>query len=75
MAASTVSPWWLGLTSDHVYENCPGRRRGLPELAKAGWDGPGRGSLDPEAGDVCGWCLRVWRARNPAAAFPEVVQP
>lgn len=24
----------------------------------------GRGELDPDGGDVCGWCLRVWRART-----------
>lgn len=70
MANTLVRPWWLGLTSDHVYEGCPGRQRSLPELDKVGWVGPGLGDLDPEGGDVCGWCLRVWRARTKAASVP-----
>jgi hypothetical protein len=65
MAEST---WWLGLTVDHLYETCPGRTRGLPELRQAGWDGPGRGTVDPLGTDVCGWCRRVWIARNPGGA-------
>lgn len=51
-----VSPWYLGELCDHLYASCPGLRRlGEPQT--------GTGALYPEAGDVCGWCLRVWRAR------------
>lgn len=65
--ADTVAPWWRGLTCDHIYERCPGRLRGLPELVMADWDGPGMGALDPDGGDVCGLCLHWWRARNRAS--------
>lgn len=52
-----VTDWYQGDTVDHLYPTCPGvRHRPLR---------PGRGALHPEAGDVCGWCLRVWRARQP----------
>jgi hypothetical protein len=59
-----VSPWWLGLTCDHVYEDCPVRHRSLPELERVGWSGPGRGGLDVDGTGVCGWCRRVWQARQ-----------
>jgi hypothetical protein len=61
------SPWWPGLATDHLYETCPARLRTLPALRESGWHRPGLGSVDPEDGDVCGWCLRVWRARRPKA--------
>lgn len=59
-----VAPWWKGTVSDHIYETCPALRRSEPELKRHGWYGVGRGELDPEGGDVCGICLRWWRARN-----------
>lgn len=62
----TGVPWWMapiGLT-DHLYPTCPGLRRSLrPGVVAV----QGRGLLYPEAGDVCGWCVRVWRARRGAA--------
>lgn len=58
-------PWWFGLTTDHLYEGCPGRRRSLPELRRYGWDHQGLGTIDPLGTDVCGWCVRVWKARHP----------
>lgn len=57
-----VEPWYLAPMgpTDHLYPNCPGLRRSLrpgePPTV-------GAGVLYPEAGDVCGWCCRVWRAR------------
>lgn len=61
----TVKPWYQGLTLDHIYPQCPGRQRSLPELTREGTARPcTRHELDPEGGDVCGWCLRVWRARQ-----------
>lgn len=52
-------PWWLGLTCDHLYEDCPNRQRGLAELRKYDWDGQGRGLYDPHDPndiDLCGMC-------------------
>ncbi|MDQ3028617.1 MAG: hypothetical protein M3R09_01010 [Actinomycetota bacterium] len=59
-----VEPWWLGLTSDHLYKDCPARQRSLPELARVGWDKAGSGGISPADDEVCGWCRRVWLARN-----------
>jgi hypothetical protein len=59
-----VSPWWMGLTVDHLYEACPTRLRSLPELERYGWATVGRDGLDPDGTDVCGWCVRVWRAQQ-----------
>lgn len=59
-----VSPWWLGVTTDHLREDCPARVRSLPTLQRHGWDGEGFGTVDPDDADVCGWCARVWRARQ-----------
>ena len=63
-----ISPWWKGLRSDHIYEDCPALRRSEPELKRHSSYGMGRGELYPEDGDVCGWCLRAWRARNKRTA-------
>lgn len=61
-------PWWFGLRADHLFEDCPARRRSLPRMREwGGPDGQGRGLVDPLGTDICGWCQRVWRARNPAA--------
>ncbi|MFF9310136.1 hypothetical protein ACF1BS_04415 [Streptomyces sp. NPDC014748] len=58
---NAVRPWYVGEVVDHVYPNCPLLRRSLPAGEQPR---EGAGDLYPEAGDVCGWCLRVWRARN-----------
>ncbi len=52
----THQPWYVGETVDHLFPTCPGLRR--KELRV------GRGAIHPEAGDICGWCLRVWKARR-----------
>ena len=59
-----VEVWWKGLSSDHLYEECPALQRSERELKRHGLYGVGVGRLDPEGGDVCGWCVRVWRARS-----------
>jgi len=59
-----VSPWWLGITVDHLYETCPARMRSEGELRRVGWWKVGLGELNTDEGDVCGICLRWWRARN-----------
>ncbi|WP_155054550.1 hypothetical protein [Streptomyces blattellae] len=60
---NAVEPWYPSptLLIDHIYPNCPGLRRALPagEQPK-----PGLGVLYPDAGDVCGLCVRWWRARR-----------
>ena len=50
------------LLTDHIYEHCPHLRRGFDAIGKT----PKRADavLYPEAGDVCGWCLRIWRSRR-----------
>lgn len=61
---NAVEPWYMAPMgpTDHVYPQCPGLRRSLrPDEQPV----QGSGALYPEAGDVCGWCVRVWRARNP----------
>jgi hypothetical protein len=53
-----VDEWYLGEYTDHVYPSCPALRRTDPVPRR------GQGRLYPEAGDVCGWCRRIWRARK-----------
>jgi hypothetical protein len=60
-------PAWMGLTVDHLYEDCPIRVRSLPELRRCGWDGQCSDQVDPHGTDLCGWCVRVWEARNRSA--------
>ena len=50
------SPFWLGEYVDHLYEQCPVRRR------QGGVRG--QGTVDPEGTDICGWCYRLWKARQ-----------
>jgi hypothetical protein len=60
-----VDEWYPGLYTDHLYLACPALKKTEPQPRR------GAGRLYPEAGDVCGWCLRIWRARNPALGTPE----
>jgi hypothetical protein len=53
-----VDEWYVGGYTDHVYSTCPALTRSTRPLQ------PGSGRLHPEAGDVCGWCRRIWRARK-----------
>lgn len=64
-------PWWIGDGIDHLFETCPARTRSLPTLRKYGWDVQGQGTVDPLGTDICGWCVRVWKARNPAVPTTE----
>lgn len=60
---NAVSPWYLAPCgpTDHIYANCPGLRHSLRHGEEPR---VGSGELYPEAGDICGWCVRVWRARR-----------
>ncbi|MFE0078864.1 hypothetical protein ACFWYW_59365, partial [Nonomuraea sp. NPDC059023] len=60
-----VDEWYLGHLNDHIYPTCPGLKRSGQPLRR------GEGSLYPEAGDVCGLCLKWWRARK-AKEAPDV---
>jgi hypothetical protein len=53
-----VDEWYVGEYIDHVYSTCPALSRSAWPLKR------GSGRLYPEAGDVCGWCRRIWRARK-----------
>ncbi|MFI7644158.1 hypothetical protein [Nonomuraea sp. NPDC049400] len=55
---AVVDEWYVGHLDDHIYPTCPGLRRSGRPLRR------GSGRLYPEAGDVCGTCLRWWRARK-----------
>lgn len=60
---NSVSPWYMAPMgpADHLYPNCPGLRRSLRPGEEPR---QGSGALYPDAGDVCGWCIRIWRARR-----------
>lgn len=51
--------WFHGLACDHLYADCPSRRRAETQLRRAGWwfDEPRTIRLDAHGGDVCGLCL------------------
>ncbi|WP_433520119.1 hypothetical protein ACQP2T_64010 (plasmid) [Nonomuraea sp. CA-143628] len=53
-----VDEWYVGHLDDHIYPTCPGLKRSGHPVRR------GSGRLYPEAGDCCGWCVRVWRARK-----------
>ena len=54
----SVDEWWMSELADHIYATCPALVRSRPPIKR------GQGRLYPEAGDVCGICLRWWRARK-----------
>ena len=70
-ASRAHSPWFIGVLDDHLYETCPGLNRSRRELQRCGWWAPRHTTIDPLGGDVCGWCVRVWKARNPDLARGE----
>lgn len=59
----SVEPWFPGVAVDHLFQHCPILRQSRSTLRPA----IGRGAIYPEAddgADICGWCLRVWRANR-----------
>jgi hypothetical protein len=60
-----VSPWYQGITVDHLYPHCPARVRALPELTREGIALPRHTGLNPNGTDVCGWCTNLWNHRHP----------
>ena len=63
---NSVEPWYMAPLGpiDHIYPNCPGLQRSLRPGEQPV---TGSGALYPDAGDVCGWCVRVWRSRKQEA--------
>ena len=64
-----VAEWWLGTMQgpDHLYPNCPHLARVKKWTDGDDWPRKGASLVDPARdpyGDLCGWCVRVWRARN-----------
>jgi hypothetical protein len=60
----TAAPAWMGLTVDHLIEDCPHRARSRPTLERHGLWKPTLWPVNPGGTDLCGWCVRVWHARN-----------
>jgi hypothetical protein len=60
----TTAPAWVGLITDHLIEACPHRARSRRQLERHGWWAKCRSQVDPDGTDLCGWCVRVWKARN-----------
>lgn len=60
---NAVEPWYMapGGPTDHIYPDCPHLCRSLRQGEEPV---RGSGALYPDAGDMCGWCCRVWRARR-----------
>ena len=60
---NSVEPWYMAPTgpTDHIYPTCPGLQRSLRPGEQPV---KGSGALYPDAGDVCGWCARVWHSRQ-----------
>lgn len=58
---SRLSPWFAGLTCDHLYADCPNRLRAEESLRLCGWWDVAGGGLDPLGSDVCGLCVARWK--------------
>lgn len=58
----------MGVIVDHLYESCPIRARSRRELERCGWWRKLGARVDVDGGELCGWCVRVWKARNPLPA-------
>lgn len=67
-----VTPWVIcWARGDHVYPTCPHARRSVGGYQIV--DDP-LNRLDPDGGDVCGWCRRLWVSRGRPEHPFEVVQ-
>lgn len=53
MTTDCTSEWYAGLTCDHLYADCPNRKRGEAELRRVGWWFKGD-DLRVHGTDVCG---------------------
>jgi hypothetical protein len=58
-----ITPWYPGLTCDHIYDNCPNRQQGLrsdPDYPR--WIGTV--GLDPLDPDTCSMCRHRWKRKT-----------
>lgn len=68
------SPWYAGLTCDHLFLDCPNRTRAEAELRRCGWWETGAHGdclhvfVDVHGGDICGMCLH----RHNRSAHPKI---
>ena len=51
------SPWFAGLSCDHLFADCQARSRASVTLEDWGWWDVCGSSVDPHGSDVCGLCL------------------
>jgi hypothetical protein len=56
-SSDCTSPWFAGLTCDHLFADCPNRMKAETTLRRAGWWSTGSNRIDPHGTDVCGMCL------------------
>lgn len=57
---------WSGVTVDHLYEDCPNRRRGEATMRRWGLWFKCVGEVDPHGTDLCGLCVhRYDRSAHP----------
>lgn len=56
----TVAQAFMGETVDHLIPECPALVRSkAPDVGRPTID-----LVDVDGSDLCGWCVRVWKARN-----------
>jgi len=55
-----------GVTVDHLYPYCPALLKATRSTPfRHYWVGKRLAvEVDPEGTDLCGWCVRVWKARQ-----------
>jgi hypothetical protein len=51
-----TSPWFGGLTVDHLFADCPNRIKAENQLRWCKWWDLGGPAIDPHGLDVCGMC-------------------
>lgn len=67
---TTRHEWFMAAygLSDHLYRTCPAlNREANSKWHRAHGDTEikqGLGTIDPQGYGLCGWCKRVWKARN-----------
>jgi len=65
MAIPETVTAFRGLTTDHLYDTCPSLVRSVERQPLVYGIGQRlQGEVDPLGTDICGWCQRVWIARN-----------
>jgi hypothetical protein len=55
---------YQGLTGDHLFPDCPHLKRSKPLHPGEALGRQCAGKVNVDGGWLCGWCVRVWKARN-----------